>query len=123
MRRFAMLVLVGLALAVTGCGDSHEKVMKDQLKIREQLVEVLKKVNEKDKASMEAAAPKVSALAKEYAAVNEREKKLGQPTAEEFKKMLENAQKDGFKGADVGMQLSRELMRFEGNSNVPDTMR
>jgi acetylornithine/succinyldiaminopimelate/putrescine aminotransferase len=110
MRRISTLAslfaLCAFGLAVAGCGDSHEKVVNDLAAQIEKVVGVLKGVT--DKASADAAKPKLDSIDQDIKAIAERAKKLPKPSqAEEaaLKSKLETRMKK------AGEELQTEMMR------------
>ena len=71
---FAVLA-VALVVAGTGCGDSHDKVTKDQIKLLNEAADVLADV--KDEASGKAAVARLEELAARAQAVRARAEALG----------------------------------------------
>jgi hypothetical protein len=92
MRKVASFVLILTALALTGCGDSHDAVMSDMVASMEKFNSILDGV--KDEASAKAAKSKLEALTKEMKVLTERSKKLPKATAEELKSMQDKHEKE-----------------------------
>jgi hypothetical protein len=65
---------LALVFAVSGCGDSPDSVIKDQIKLMNDMADVLEGIKDKD--SAEKAKPKLEALAKKAKDIEERAKKL-----------------------------------------------
>ena len=80
LRRLAVLSLLALAslgLSQCGGGETHEKIMKDMISVMNRLGDLMGGI--KDKATAEAAKPKLSALVDELKAVKARMDKIGEP--------------------------------------------
>ena len=105
MRR-SITLCVGILLLVSGCGDSHESVINDSVKLMKEMTAILKTV--KDEESAKAAKPKLKALSEKMEAIEKRSKALGEPTAEQQKKLEEKFKKENEK---VVQEFFAEMMR------------
>lgn len=85
----ALMVVMGLA---AGCGDSREDLADDSLSAMKQLEATLATV--KDEASAKAAKPKLQELADELNDINARMDKLGAPSEDEMKSMIDKHGKE-----------------------------
>jgi hypothetical protein len=65
---------LALVFLVSGCGDSPDSVMKDQIKVTNELLDVLEGIKTKEDA--EKAKPKLEELGKKMKDIQERSKKL-----------------------------------------------
>jgi outer membrane murein-binding lipoprotein Lpp len=119
--------LLAVALLLSGCGDSHDDVMKDSVAKMNEMTDVMKSVT--DKASAHAAAPKLKQISTDMKSLKAREDKLGKPSdaekkqlEEKYKKDLETAMgnfmKETFRvamlGPDVQAELQDSMKSFEG---------
>jgi len=113
MRRFASVLACGFAMALVGCGDSHDKVTADSLDVISDMNDVLDGVN--DKASAEAAKPELEALGERMQDIKARAEKLGEPSAEQ-KQALEEKYKERM-GKEVG-RIFGNMMRVGMNPEI-----
>lgn len=108
----ARLVPIALLLALftlVGCGDSHDKVAGDMVKVMEDYADILADVD--DEASAKAAGPKLEKLAGRITAINERTEALGEPESEQEKSVQDKYQK---KFEEAGLQIERNITRISG---------
>jgi hypothetical protein len=82
---------LALVFAVSGCGDSHEAVLKDTIKTMDEITEVCESI--KDESSAKAAKPKLEKLAEKMKDIKKRADKLGDPKGDK-KEALEKKYKD-----------------------------
>jgi uncharacterized lipoprotein YehR (DUF1307 family) len=68
---------LGLVFAVSGCGDSHESLTKDAIKLTNEMADVLESIKDKD--SAEKAKPKLEKLAEKFKDLKKRMDKIGKP--------------------------------------------
>jgi hypothetical protein len=87
MRVMSSVLVCGLALALVGCGDSHEKIVADQVAVLSEMNDVLGGVT--DEASVEAAKPKFEALGERAESINTRAEKLAAPSEEQVQAIRE----------------------------------
>ena len=115
MRYLKLLAIVLTAFLIVSCADSKDKVADDAVSNLEELADVI--VTIKDKASAEAAKPKIESIAKEFEAIEERIKKLGLDT-KKFKEDYKNdealkarvkAIEDKFKKAFMTILTNKEI--------------
>src|SRR5262249_45380801 len=110
---FSALALVFL---VSGCGDSPDAVIKDQLKTTNELLDVLEGIKTKEDA--EKAKPKIEELAKKMKDIEERAKKLKMDELPKEKK--EELQK---KYKDEGEKLLGRLFSVMGKLSDPEVQK
>jgi hypothetical protein len=91
-------------MALAGCSDSHDKVTADTLDIMADMNDVLDGVT--DKASAEAAKPKLEAIGERMKDVKARADKLGEPSAEQQEQLK----------AKYEERMGKEMMRMFGNA-------
>jgi len=72
-------------LFLVGCGDSHDKATRDSIRVTKQFVTVLKGIENAEDAK--AAKSKLESIGKKMAAIQERMKKLDDPTPEQQKQL------------------------------------
>jgi hypothetical protein len=117
MRRLISILACGCVLALAGCSDSHEKVMSDTVDVLSETNATLEGVT--DKASAEAAKPKLEALSERMQALEARGEKLGEPSAAETealgKKYLPQMMKEGF-------QLMAAMQRINSNPELREVL-
>ncbi len=93
LTRFAALLLAAvLPFALTGCGDSHDKAMKDMVSVMNRMADTLATV--KDKATAEAAKEKLKGITEEMKAIKTRMDKLGNPTGDAEKALKDKYEKE-----------------------------
>jgi hypothetical protein len=85
MKPSLVLASVLMLLVCSGCGDSHEAVMNDQMSLTKDMLAIMQGI--KDEASASAAKPKMQALAEKAKAIEERQKNLGKPSDAEVKQL------------------------------------
>jgi hypothetical protein len=100
------LVLV-LALALTGCGDSRDSVIKDSISDMKKLVDVLKGI--KDEASAKSAADRIKAITENMKAIKARADKLGKPSPEEDKALQAKYETEM---KSITTDMGREMLRI-----------
>lgn len=79
-KKCVTLLLLSSCLILTGCGDSHDKVMRDSISEMKRLVTVLEGI--KSEADAKAAKGKIEGIAKRMKAIEKRMEKLGDPSPE-----------------------------------------
>ena len=86
-RSFFQIVGLACVVLLAGCqADTHKSIVKQQLKILDDLVQILDSV--KDKRTATVAAPKLKRIAKRMKNLKERAEKLPPPTPEQLKDMM-----------------------------------
>ena len=114
MQRTLALLAACCLLTSSGCGaDSHDKIATEMISLAKQMNEKLSTI--KDKQSAEAAKPELEALATEFKQVQEREKLLAQPSAEEQQALM---QKYGQEMIQTRTQLMLTMGALEANPEV-----
>jgi outer membrane murein-binding lipoprotein Lpp len=122
MKRFVMMAAVlSIAFVAGGCGDSHEALVQDSLVMMEDINEQLASIKDKD--SCEAAIKELKAISDRAKLMKERGDKLGKMPEEtekalkekyepQFKKALEELQKNAQAAGPTAMKagLAKELM-------------
>lgn len=109
MRRFLMATVVGLMCASCGGGgiSSYEDGMEAQVKIMEEMVDVLEGVT--DEASAEKASSEIEALGSRIGDVIAQLQELPEPTTEE---MQEIAAKYGEQGQEFQKRAASQMMKL-----------
>ncbi|MBW3538936.1 MAG: hypothetical protein KY476_01575 [Planctomycetes bacterium] len=118
MRRMLLAVLAGAALMFSGCGDSHDKLTADMLDAIRDMNGVLENV--KDPASAEAAADDLAAIRDRMDAIKEREEKLGRPSPEQSKAVMEKYKEPISK--EMGA-LMAHMMRIAQNPAIMEKLK
>jgi hypothetical protein len=103
----AIISALMLIACLTGCGDSHDSLMKEKLSTMKQWVATLEGIT--DEASAKAAKPKLKSLNEKMEKISEREGKLKPPTEAE-KKAIEAKYDKEMK--EVGQKLVVEGFRI-----------
>ena len=103
MHRLTSILACACAMALVGCGDSHDKVRSDMLDVISDMNDVLDDVD--DKASAEAAKPKLEAIGERMKDLKARADKLGEPSPEQEKEL----------NAKYEERMGKETMRLFGN--------
>lgn len=116
--------LAGLALAlvfgVSGCGDSPDSVMKDTIKLMNEMADVMEGIKDKD--SAEKAKPKLEALAKKMKDLEERAKKLKlDEMPKEKKEALQKKYEDDLKKA--GTRFGAAMMKAMTNPDAAGALK
>jgi hypothetical protein len=112
MKRTVLLTAALLMLVLTGCADSHEKVLRDKLACMKEFNAQLDTV--KDEAGALRAAPQAGALALQMESILQREQAL-RPTGKERDTVY---QQYGPDIDDAGAALSRNLARIAFNEKL-----
>jgi hypothetical protein len=104
MKRLALAMTVLLAFAVSACGkDTHESLAREAQGLMKDFAETLEKVT--DVPSAKAQKPALQALVNKFEALKVRRDKLGEPTEEQLKQMMESLSKD--------KELEQTAMKFQ----------
>lgn len=110
MKTLSRTLLVVCSFALVSCGDSHEKIMKDQIGWMEDLTEVIEGVSEGDISSSEAAA-KIEKLGEKADKLAERRSELDQElTPEEARGLTEKYGEESSEAFKNYMSAVQELM-------------
>lgn len=104
MRPLTAILACVCAMALAGCSDSHDKVTADTLDIITDMNDVLDDVT--DKASAEAAKPKLEAIGERMKDVKARADKLGEPSPEQQEQLKTKYEE----------RMGKEMMRMFGNA-------
>ena len=108
MKRLALALSVLLAFAVSACGkDTHEKLAREGQSLMKEFAETLEKVT--DVNSAKAQKPKLQELVKQLEALDERRKKLPEPSEAEIKAAIDSMGKDM---EAIAMKLQGAMMRI-----------
>ena len=78
---------VAMIFVASGCGDSHESVIKEQIGLMNEMADVMEGI--KTKADAEAAKPKLESIASKMKDLQEKAKKMGEPSEEKQKELME----------------------------------
>ena len=111
--RVKLIALVLAALALAGCGDSHDSAMSDMIAAMEELNTVLDGV--KDEPSAKAAVPKIEALTRQLQAIGQRVEKLGEPSEAKQKELMAQY---GKRMEQLGPKIAGNMMRISTNPKI-----
>jgi molybdopterin converting factor small subunit len=108
MKKLTMLaVLTMVAVLMTGCGETHDSLMKKTIDTMEEMTEVMATIQ--DKESAEKAAPKLEKLGEKLEALGEKAEELGEPDQATQDKLQE---KYGKRMEEVGMKFVGQMFRI-----------
>jgi hypothetical protein len=115
LSRTIAVACVAIVFIASGCDSTptHESVMKERIEKAKKMVEIMKGV--KDEPTAKAAESKMKDLEKEMAAVDAKQSKLGEPSAEEQKRLEE---KYGPELAKLMGEMMSEGMRIALDPNL-----